>query len=96
MFDLPMESSAETRAYTKFLRSLKKLGFFIFQKSIYMKMVIDQQAASAVEREVRKIVPKDGFIGVLQITEKQFSDLKIILGEFSTDVISSDERVIEI
>ena len=96
MFDLPIETSAQTRAYSKFLRQLKKLGFFAFQKSIYMKMVIDYQASLSTEREVRKILPKDGFVGILQITEKQFSEMKIVLGEFNTDVLNTDERCVEL
>ena len=33
---------------------------------------------------------------ILTVTEKQFSNMQILLGEMKTDVINTDERIISI
>ena len=45
---------------------------------------------------IKKAVPKDGMISMMTVTEKQFSSMEMILGEFQTDTINTDERLIEL
>lgn len=40
-FDLPVEKAAERRAYAKFVRGIEKLGFYMLQESVYVKMCLD-------------------------------------------------------
>lgn len=95
-FDLPVEKETQKRAYRQFIKLLKKNGFYMLQKSIYVKMGIDAQAIDLTINKIKKDVPKDGSIMVLSITEKQFSNIEIILGDFDTDVVNTDERLIEL
>ncbi len=96
MFDLPVETSAERRAYTKFVKFLSKEGFVMFQKSIYVKLSINDASVSLLEKTVKNNVPKEGTISMLTITEKQFNDIVVLLGDFSSDVIMTTDRVIEL
>ncbi len=95
-FDLPVEKASERREYRQFVKLLKKNGFFMLQKSIYVKMGIDAQVIDLTIKKIKKEVPKNGNIMILTITEKQFSNIEIILGDFNTEVISTDERLIEL
>lgn len=95
-FDLPVEKAAQRHAYTVFVKDIKKLGFFMLQESVYTKFCIDEQVAAQTVSSVKRIAPKDGSLFVLSVTEKQFSSINIILGTTTSDVITSEERVIEI
>lgn len=96
MFDLPVETAKQRRDYSKFVKLLKELGFIMFQESIYVKLSINESAAKSVKETVAKNVPCEGYISILTITEKQFSSVEYLLGDFKTDVVNSDERIIEL
>lgn len=91
-FDLPQVTSSEKRLYRHFVKDIKKLGFYMIQESVYVKMSIDNQVVSSISNKIKSIAPKKGNIMILNITEKQFSQIEVIAGESRTDVITSDER----
>lgn len=95
-FDLPVETDKQRKAYRDFVKCLKKSGFYMLQKSVYVKMGIDIQSVNSALNKVKMEMPSNGNIIVLSITEKQFASMSIILGENKTDIINSDERVIEL
>lgn len=95
-FDLPVETKAQRRAYTRFVKDIKKLGFYMMQKSVYLKLVIDGQAAASTVLNVRTMVPSHGDIAILTITEKQFQTIEFLLGESYSNVINTDERIVEL
>lgn len=95
-FDLPVESESQRKDYRHFIKNLKKQGFYMMQESVYVKLGIDLQAVNSTIEKIKTFLPKDGDIMVLSITEKQFANINVLLGENSTDVINSDERVIEL
>ena len=93
-FDLPTISLKDKRNYRKFVKEIKQIGFYMIQESVYVKMSIDQQVVDSTLNKVREICPSNGSIIVLNITEKQFSNMKVLVGDISTDVITTDERTI--
>ncbi len=95
-FDLPVEKDAQRRAYTKFVKNLKKSGFCMLQESVYVKLDMDSQSADSTKEKVKKILPKEGFIAMLRITEKQFSGMDFLIGYSDTDVLMDDKRVVEL
>lgn len=96
MFDLPVETAANRRAYTRFVKFLGKHGFVMFQKSIYIKLSINEAAVNLLEKTIKNNVPKEGTISMLTITEKQFNGISIFLGDFSSDVLMTTDRVVEL
>lgn len=95
-FDLPVETEVQRRNYRHFVKNIKKLGFYMMQESVYVKLGIDMQHVESTMQKIKTFVPDDGSIMVLNITEKQFSNINILLGDNTTDVVNSDERVIEL
>ena len=93
-FDLPVEKKEQQHAYRAFVRNIKKLGFYMLQKSVYVKMGIDVQAINSTIAKIKDFCPKEGDISILSITEKQFAAIEFILGGKATDVINGDERII--
>ena len=93
-FDLPTETPEDRRNYQRFRKGLIKNGFIMMQESVYCKLLLNSTAEQSVREAVRKIRPPKGIVQILTVTEKQFSRMEFLTGEFHSDVISSDERMI--
>jgi CRISPR-associated endoribonuclease cas2 len=93
-FDLPTLNDKDKRVYRRFIKELKKLGFYMLQESVYVKMSIDRQMMDSTIQKIKSFSPTKGSIMILNVTEKQFSQLNIIIGENQTDIIQTDERVV--
>lgn len=96
MFDLPTLTASQNRAYRYFVKYLKKLGFIMFQESIYVKLSINNSAVENLKKKIEAKLPVEGTVSMITVTEKQFNEMVFFLGEFKTDIINSDERVIEL
>lgn len=93
-FDLPTETGADKRNYRLFRKLLLDNGFIMMQESVYCKLLINTSAEDAVREVIRKNKPPKGTVELLTITEKQFSRIEYITGEFFSEVISTDERMV--
>ncbi|EOT39842.1 CRISPR-associated endonuclease Cas2 [Enterococcus columbae] len=93
-FDLPVLSLDQRRDYRNFRKFLIKDGFIMLQESVYCKMVLNESAAKAVVEQVKKNRPEDGLVQLLTVTEKQFSKMEYIVGEYSTEVLDTDQRLV--
>ena len=93
-FDLPQVTSSEKRIYRMFLKRLKEIGFYMIQESVYVRLSIDGQALDSLISKIKSFSPKKGNIIVLNITEKQFSQMDIIIGESKTDVVNTTDRMV--
>lgn len=95
-FDLPTESAENRREYTRFRKFLIKSGFMMVQESVYSKLALNQSAANAVTESIRKNKPSAGLVQLLTITEKQYAKIEYITGAQTGDIITSDERFVEL
>lgn len=93
-FDLPTLTSAERNEYVRFRKFLIKDGFFMMQESVYCKLALNQNSANAIVMHLKANKPNAGFVQVLIITEKQYSNMEMIVGEKQSDIIDSTERMI--
>lgn len=94
LFDLPIETSADRRNYSKFRRFLIKNGFMMMQESVYIKLALNQNNAMGIIDLVKKNKPPEGLVQILTITEKQFSKIEIITGSLSGNIVDTDERLL--
>lgn len=93
-FDLPVQTSAERREYTRFRKHLIRNGFIMVQESVYAKLALNMSAAGAIMEAVRREKPPAGLVQMLVITENQYARMEYVVGERSSEVIDSDERTI--
>ena len=93
-FDLPTETGEDRRNYRKFRRCLIKNGFMMLQESVYCRMVITPTAERAFMDVIRKHKPPAGTVQMLSVTEKQFSKMEYLVGEYHSEIIDSDERLV--
>lgn len=94
LFDLPTYTAENRRNYNRFRKYLIKNGFMMLQESVYVKLALNGTVANAIVDNVKRNKPKDGLVQLLTVTEKQFSKMELIIGEFHSDVVTSDERLI--
>ncbi len=80
LFDLPTRTKQDQKRAAKFRSALVKLGFFMMQFSVYMRICKGHSAARAAVARVRGVLPPQGNVRSLIITEKQFDNMEILLG----------------
>ena len=64
------------------------------QESVYCRLVLNQNVAEAVIKELKKQRPPEGLVQVLTVTEKQFSKMEYLVGELKSEVLDTDERLV--
>lgn len=95
-FDLPVEKAKQKKEYRLFVKKLKSVGFYMLQKSVYVKFGIDSQVTESTISKIKQFLPSEGSVFVLSITEKQFASIAILIGNNVTDVINTDERIVKL
>ena len=96
MFDLPTLTLQDNKNYRDFRKFLLKNGFIMMQESIYIKLALNPPAAEKIRKQVRKVIPDEGLVQMLTITEKQFHDMELLVGSKQTKYLDSDKRFIKI
>ena len=77
LFDLPTETKKDRKDYALFRKRLLQDGFTMFQFSIYLRHCPSAENADVHIRRVQNILPPNGKVGVMRITDKQFGDMKL-------------------
>lgn len=95
-FDLPTDTASDRREYRRFRKMLIRSGFLMLQESVYCKLLLNASAQKLMAEQIRRERPKKGLVQLLTITEKQFSRIEFITGDWHSDVIDSDERLVEV
>ena len=94
MFDMPVDTAEERKAYRKFRKFLIDEGFIMHQFSIYSKLLLNNSANNVMIERLKNHNPKKGNITLLTVTEKQFSRMIYLNGEQNTSVANSDSRLV--
>ena len=94
-FDLPMETYAQKKSYTDFRRFLLHDGYLMMQKSVYVKLIINEQNASAAIARLKLNKPHYGLVQLLKVTEKQYANIEYISGSSNShNVIDTLESLL--
>lgn len=79
-FDLPTETKMERKRYAEFRKRLMQDGFTMFQFSIYLRHCPSRENADVHIRRVKQALPKEGYVGILTVTDKQFGQMELFRG----------------
>ena len=93
-FDLPRETHGERKSAARFRKDLLAEGFIMLQESVYCKLALNATAVDLLKSRVKRYMPKKGSVMILAVTEKQFGMMDICLGEFSSNVLDSDSKLV--
>ena len=80
-FDLPTGTKKERSQATKFRNMLLKNGFMMLQFSVYVRACKGQDMVSKYLDITMKHLPSKGHIRAMQITDKQYERMHILIGE---------------
>lgn len=96
MFDLPTTTPEDKRNYVRFRKDLLKMGFDMLQFSIYSRITKNHDDAQKYIARVESILPPVGSVRLLQITEKQYASMVIMLGKKTpTENLLDDKDFLE-
>lgn len=79
-FDLPVGTKEQRRRATRFRKFLKDDGYMMLQFSVYARVCRGQDAVEKHVKRVRRSLPEEGSIRSLQITDRQFGRMELMLG----------------
>ncbi|EDP96217.1 CRISPR-associated endonuclease Cas2 [Kordia algicida OT-1] len=85
-FDLPTETKKERRAASQFRKKLIDDGFTMFQFSIYLRHCPSRENAKVHTKRVKQMLPKQGKVCILEITDKQFEKMELFHGVKEVDI----------
>ena len=83
MFDIPTKSKEDRKNGVKFRQLLIKEGFMMLQFSVYMRICKGVASANNYLDKLKLILPPKGHIRALMLTEKQFDNMRLLLGQRS-------------
>lgn len=80
LFDLPVLTKKDRYVYSVFRRKLISNGYIMLQYSVYCKLFNNRDSATKHISNLKKDLPKKGSIRILMLTEKQYSNMEILIG----------------
>ena len=80
LFDLPVVTKPQRRAATRFRLGLLDEGFEMTQYSVYLRHCVGKEKADALARRIELIMPEEGRIHMIQITDKQYENIRTFRG----------------
>ena len=93
LFDLPTETKKDKKAYADFRKNLQKDGFTMFQFSIYVRHCPSSENADVHIRRVKSFLPDYGKVGIMCITDKQFSNIMLFYGKKSMAISTPGQQL---
>ncbi len=81
MFDLPTDTKVQRKAAAKFRKNLLEDGFTMNQYSVYIRHCASYEAAMVHVGRIKNIVPNEGLVSILRITDKQFGETINFVGK---------------
>ena len=79
-FDLPTLTKTDRRNANRFRNFLVKDGYTMLQLSVYSRICKGQDNVDKHAKRLKSLIPKEGSVRLLTITEKQYASMEILGG----------------
>ena len=79
-FDLPVVTKEDRKIYSRFRKFLINDGYDMLQFSVYCRIVNGEDAVDKHLQRLRPQLPEKGSVRFLQITDRQYAAMKLLLG----------------
>lgn len=94
-FDLPVGTKPERRSATRFRNFLKDDGYMMLQFSVYARVCRGEDGAMKHIVRATRHLPASGSVRALQVTDRQYGRMKLLLGEAKpTEIVGSAQLVL--
>jgi CRISPR-associated protein Cas2 len=80
-FDLPVKTKMQRRRASHFRKFLKEDGYTMLQRSVYDRICNGEESLIKHLGRIKKQTPKKGNVRVIQITDRQYRRMKLLIGE---------------
>lgn len=81
MFDLPVTTKEARMRYARFRKALLERGFTMLQFSVYARHCGSEEFADGVRADVRAVLPPDGQVRLLGVTDRQYGKMEVFFGK---------------
>ena len=93
MFDLPTDTARARKLYTNFRKGLLSDGFMMMQYSVYMRHCASDENARVHIKRINSIIPPDGEVRLISITDKQFERMQVFYGKIQRRTEKPPEQI---
>jgi len=81
LYDLPVVAASHKKAYARFHKFLLRDGYDQVQYSVYARICNGMDSINTHLARLRAHLPREGSVRCMQITEKQFANVQVLVGE---------------
>lgn len=74
LFDAKMKTYTDRRQYIDFLKLLKRNGFRLLQKSVYLKFCVDSSSLKTQSNKIKQFTPNNIRVIILEIPLRVFAN----------------------
>lgn len=93
-FDLPVKEKRERKAAARFRNFLLKDGYLMIQFSVYGRICNGQDRVDKHVQRIQANVPGRGSVRAMQITDKQYDRMKILVGNRTKNEKTKAEQLV--
>lgn len=93
-FDLPVGTKTERRTATQFRNFLLKDGYMMIQFSVYARICNGQDRVEKHTQRITARIPEKGSVRLIQITDKQYERMKILVGTVRNNEKTKAEQLV--
>ncbi len=93
-FDLPVGTKKQRGTATRFRNFLKDDGYVMLQYSVYARVCRAEDGASKHLGRVLANLPKEGSVRSLQITDRQYEKMRVLLGRATSVERAAREQMV--
>jgi CRISPR-associated protein Cas2 len=93
-FDLPVKTPQQRKSATQFRNFLLNDGYIMLQYSVYSRICKGQEAVEKHLRRATGHLPAEGSIRALQVTDKQYARMKILLGNLAPEELTDGQQLL--
>ena len=94
LFDLPMQTAEQRREYRGFIKNLRRVGFSMFQESVYVRLLSNISAAPATAGKIERFAPKEGSVRLLPLSLQTFKAFQTLRGTPFDMAFFSDDFIV--
>ena len=93
-FDLPVKKPKQRRQATQFRNFLLNDGYLMLQYSGYARVCRGKEAVEKHLNRLVSVLPQEGAIRSLYVTDKQYAQMRILLGKMEPEERFEGEQLL--
>lgn len=93
-FDLPTLTKKDRRYANRFRNFLLNDGYIMLQLSVYSRICKGLDDVGKHEKRLIPWIPNDGSVRLLTITEKQYTEMKVLAGTMKKEEEIDDRQLV--